>query len=91
MITVNGEGMDWTDGMTVADILKARNYIFPMIAVQVNGKLRSKIEVPFDITAPALKDAIFSDAKIKPWIQDKEIKDIIIIPKKLVNIVLLTK
>jgi sulfur carrier protein len=39
MITVNGERMEWRDGMTVADILKARNYIFRMIAVQVNGEL----------------------------------------------------
>jgi sulfur carrier protein len=39
MITVNGDRMEWTDGMTVADILKARNYIFRMIAVQVNGEL----------------------------------------------------
>jgi sulfur carrier protein len=39
MITVNGETMEWRDGMTVADILKARNYIFRMIAVQVNGEL----------------------------------------------------
>ncbi len=39
MITVNGEGMDWRDGMTIADILKARNYIFSMIAVFINGEL----------------------------------------------------
>jgi sulfur carrier protein len=39
MITVNGDGMEWHDGMTVADILKIRNYIFRMIAVQVNGEL----------------------------------------------------
>jgi len=39
MITVNNDPMDWRDGMTVADILKARNYIFRMIAVQVNGEL----------------------------------------------------
>ncbi|HEX7487153.1 MAG TPA: sulfur carrier protein ThiS [Vicinamibacterales bacterium] len=39
MITVNGESMDWRDGMTVAEILKIRNYIFRMIAVQVNGEL----------------------------------------------------
>jgi sulfur carrier protein len=39
MITVNGESMDWRDGMTVADILEIRNYIFRMIAVQVNGEL----------------------------------------------------
>lgn len=39
MITVNGEQMEWREGMTVADILKARNYIFRMIAVQINGDL----------------------------------------------------
>jgi sulfur carrier protein len=39
MITVNGDGMDWRHGMTVAEILKIRNYIFRMIAVQVNGEL----------------------------------------------------
>ena len=39
MITVNGEGMDWREGMTIADILKARNYIFRMIAVSINGEL----------------------------------------------------
>jgi sulfur carrier protein len=39
MITVNGDQMEWRDGMTVADILKARNYIFRMIAVQINGEL----------------------------------------------------
>jgi sulfur carrier protein len=39
MITVNTEPMEWRDGMTVSDILKARNYIFRMIAVQVNGEL----------------------------------------------------
>ena len=39
MITVNGEKMDWSGGMTIADVLKIRNYIFRMIAVQVNGEL----------------------------------------------------
>jgi sulfur carrier protein len=39
MITVNGEQMDWRGGMTIADILKARNYIFRMIAVSVDGEL----------------------------------------------------
>jgi sulfur carrier protein len=39
MITVNGDSMQWHDGMTVAEILKIRNYIFRMIAVQVNGEL----------------------------------------------------
>jgi sulfur carrier protein len=39
MIVVNGDKMDWTPGMTVRDILKARNYVFRMLVVQVNGEL----------------------------------------------------
>jgi sulfur carrier protein len=39
MITVNSTPMAWRPGMTVADILRARNYVFRMIAVQVNGEL----------------------------------------------------
>jgi sulfur carrier protein len=39
MITVNGDRMNWREGMTVADILKERNFIFRMIAVQINGEL----------------------------------------------------
>jgi len=39
MITVNGERMDWHEGMTVAEILKIRSYIFRMLVIQVNGEL----------------------------------------------------
>ncbi len=39
MIVVNGEQMDWREGMTIADILKIRNYIFRMLVIQVNGEL----------------------------------------------------
>jgi thiamine biosynthesis protein ThiS len=39
MITVNGERMDWRPGLTVADILQIRNYIFRMLVIQVNGEL----------------------------------------------------
>jgi sulfur carrier protein len=39
MIIVNGEKMDWREGMTVADVLEIRNYIFRMLVIQVNGEL----------------------------------------------------
>ncbi len=38
MITVNGDPLDWRPGLTIAEILKLRNFIFRMIAVQVNGE-----------------------------------------------------
>ena len=39
MILVNGERMEWREGLTVAEILKIRNYIFRMLVIQVNGEL----------------------------------------------------
>jgi len=38
MILVNGESMEWRQGMTVREILNAKRYAFPVIAVQLNGK-----------------------------------------------------
>jgi len=58
------------------------------MVIQVNGKLRSKVKVPADISEEKLKEVILADEKIKPWIQGKPIKNFIIVPKKLVNIVI---
>jgi leucyl-tRNA synthetase len=57
------------------------------IPIQVNGKLRSKIEVPFDISADKLKEAVMADPKVKTHLQGKPARDIIVVPKKLVNVV----
>ena len=39
MITVNGDPMQHKAGMTVRDVLKERNYVFPLLVVRVDGKL----------------------------------------------------
>ncbi|MCX5686542.1 MAG: class I tRNA ligase family protein, partial [Candidatus Omnitrophica bacterium] len=57
------------------------------IPIQINGKLRSKVEVPFDVKDEELRKAALSDEKILKWIRDKTVKDLVIVPKKLVNIV----
>ena len=38
MITVNGDKLDWREGMTVQDVLDAKNYTFRMISVWIDGK-----------------------------------------------------
>ncbi|PIP19637.1 MAG: hypothetical protein COX41_01880 [Candidatus Omnitrophica bacterium CG23_combo_of_CG06-09_8_20_14_all_41_10] len=58
------------------------------IVIQVNGKVRSKIDVPNDIDEAKLKELVLADAKLAPWIQNKPLKNFILVPKKLVNIVL---
>jgi len=41
-IDVNGNAVPWHEGMTVRDVLKACNYVFPMLVVNVDGKLVNK-------------------------------------------------
>ena len=38
MIRVNGEEMPWRDGISVQDVLDAKNYTFRMIAVWINDE-----------------------------------------------------
>jgi sulfur carrier protein len=37
MITVNNEPLEYTSGMTVADVLQAKKFIFRLLAVWVDG------------------------------------------------------
>jgi len=42
MIQVNEEPLGWHTGMTVRDILRARNYRFPMLVIHVDDTLIPK-------------------------------------------------
>ena len=57
------------------------------IPVQTNGKLRDVIKVPADADNAAIQAAALASEKIKPLIEGKTIKKVIVVPKKLVNIV----
>lgn len=57
------------------------------IVVQVNGKLRSKLQMPVDIDENQLRETVLADEKVKKYLQEKPIKKFILVPNKLVNIV----
>ena len=57
------------------------------IPVQVNGKLRDRIVVPAAATQQQLESAALVCEKIKPFVEGKTIKKVIVVPGKLVNIV----
>jgi leucyl-tRNA synthetase len=57
------------------------------IPIQINGKLRSKVTVPADIEEKALEAIVVADAKVVEQIAGKTVKLIKIVPKRLVNIV----
>lgn len=39
MIQINGDGMEWQDGLTVRGVLVYRNFRFPLLIITVNGEL----------------------------------------------------
>ncbi len=57
------------------------------IPVQVNGKLRVVIQVPANASQADLEMAAKNSAEVKPFIDGRTIRKIIVVPKKLVNIV----
>lgn len=58
------------------------------IVVQVNGKVRAKLQVPAEMEDQALQQMAMADEKISRLLEGKTAKKIIVVQKKLVNIVL---
>ncbi len=57
------------------------------IVLQVNGKVRDKIVVKKEATKEEIEAGARSSAKIVEWTAGKEIKKVVVVPGKLVNIV----
>ena len=58
------------------------------IVVQINGKVRAKLQVPADIEDHTLQQMAVTDEKITRLLANQEPRKIIVVQKKLVNIVL---
>ena len=57
------------------------------IPVQVNGKLRDVIKVPANADNAALEAAARASEKVQSFITGKTVKKVIVVPKKLVNLI----
>jgi leucyl-tRNA synthetase len=57
------------------------------IPVQVNGKLRDKIVMPATATQAEIEAAALKAEKVQQFIAGKSVKKIVVVPKRLVNIV----
>ena len=57
------------------------------IVVQVNGKLRARLTVAAGASEQALQDAALQDVKVKRFVDGREIRKVIVVPGKLVNVV----
>lgn len=57
------------------------------LVIQINGKVRDKIEVSESLSQDEMKEIALNTDKTKEFTQGKEIVKVIVVPKKLVNIV----
>ena len=55
--------------------------------IEVNGKIRDRMETKTDISENEAKEFALSREKIKKWINGKRIKMVIFVPGKLINFV----
>ena len=69
----------WND-----DLAKASSIT---LIVQINGKVKDKIEADEALSQDELKELALSSTKIKELTEGKTIVKTIVVPKKLVNIV----
>ncbi|MBU5591393.1 leucine--tRNA ligase [Clostridium sp. MSJ-4] len=57
------------------------------IAIQINGKIKSRINIPSGLTEDAIKEEALNNEEIKVFIEGKTVVKVIVIKGRLVNIV----
>jgi leucyl-tRNA synthetase len=58
------------------------------LMIQVNGKLRSKLSVPADADQAAVEALAFADENVQRFTEGKEVRKVILVPGRLLNIVI---
>jgi leucyl-tRNA synthetase len=68
----------------ITEYLVEDNFEYP---VSFNGKTRFKLELPVNLSVGEIEKAALSHEMSKRWLEGKELVKIIIVPKKIINIV----
>lgn len=55
--------------------------------VQVNGKVRAKVDVPADLTKAEIEKEVLENEDVKALIADKQLRKVIVVPGRIVNLV----
>ncbi len=58
-----------------------------LVVIQVNGKLRDRMSVPFSYGEDELKQAALGRERVRTFTAGKKVKRVVVVPRKLVNIV----
>ena len=68
----------------IDEYLKEEEYEYP---IMINGKLRTKQRFALNISNSEIEKSVMENKIVDRWVEGKTIKKIIIVPKKIINIV----
>ncbi len=66
------------------EYIKENTFEYP---VSFNGKMRFKIELPVDMGKEEIESLVIKDKRGERWVEGKQIRKVIIVPQKIINIV----
>jgi leucyl-tRNA synthetase len=56
--------------------------------VQINGKVRASLTFPLDTLAADIEKEVLADATVQKWMEGKPAKKVVVVPKRIVNVVI---
>ncbi|OQX81855.1 MAG: leucine--tRNA ligase [Bacteroidetes bacterium 4484_249] len=68
----------------IEEYIKENTFEYP---VSFNGKMRFKLELPADLPKNEIEKAALTNEKAQKWIEGKQVRKVIVVPKKIINIV----
>ncbi|HZB24451.1 MAG TPA: class I tRNA ligase family protein, partial [Gaiellaceae bacterium] len=81
-----GRSRLWDEPWPVADVSLLERETFELV-VQVNGKVRDRIEVSVELGEDELVAAATSSPRVQAFIDGGRVQQTIVVPRKLVNLV----
>ncbi len=67
------------------EYVKENSFEYP---VSFNGKMRFKIKLPVDMSKEEVEKRVMKEEKTKKYIGDKQVRKVIVVPKRIINIVI---
>jgi leucyl-tRNA synthetase len=57
------------------------------LVVQVDGKVRSRLQVDVDTPNERIQRLALADDRVQPWVRERAVERVVIVANRLVNIV----
>ena len=67
------------------EFVKENAFEYP---VSFNGKMRFKIELPVNMPKDEVEKMALQDERASRWLEGKQVRKVIVVPKKIINIVI---